>query len=149
MSIVSLDQCNSSFSLPNPQLCGSHTHTHHFPSLISGTYFDCYYHVDDDALCDKGVCGPSSFSMQLITQKQANCHYWLLGSIIISYFSNPSTWRAPKLWQWGAPHWLVGSHEIFFRVLLPNGSWIHSHFTHVSSFVGCSSCMNRMGDACS
>lgn len=89
------------------------THTHHFPSLISGTYFDCYYHVDDDALCDKGVCGPSSFSMQLITQKQANCHYWLLGSIIISYFSNPSTWRAPKLWQWGAPHWLVGTHEIF------------------------------------
>lgn len=27
MSIVSLDQCNSSFSLPIPQLCGSHTHT--------------------------------------------------------------------------------------------------------------------------
>jgi len=22
--------------------------THHFPSLNHGTYFDCYYHVDDD-----------------------------------------------------------------------------------------------------
>lgn len=102
MPIVSMDWCKSSGSSQIPNCVGpTHSPTHHFRSLITGTCLDCCYHVDDDTLGNKGGCGPSSFSVQLITQKQCNCHYCLLWGIIMPYFSNLSTWRALKLWQWG------------------------------------------------
>lgn len=73
----------------SPTLWVPHTPTHHFPSLITGTYFDCYYHIDDDALCDKGVCGPSSFSMQLITKKQGK-YVYMSRLIIIAWLGASS-----------------------------------------------------------
>lgn len=150
MSIVSLDQCNSSFSLPIPQLCGSHTHT----SFSFINFWDLFWLLLSCwRWCIMWQGGVWTLLLFYATYYSKTSKMPLLIDClgVSSYhtFQTPSTWRAPKLWQWGAPHWLVGSHEIFFRVLLPNGSWIHSHFTHVSSFVVCTRCMNRMGDACS